>query len=577
VENSKNSPHSELELPLLPEELSVKKEEKKTFLGSFFGKKKEEPKPAPRIDEFAPPEFNPEEKAPEKKGFSCAICGQEFRDSKALKSHTKQIHPGGIKYCLVLNTGDKIKDFDDLVHYIKYMNENTFLYHTSATNEFADWVESALGNAELAKKMRTAKTRVDTIRVLYGKEARTEDELKKSESEADAHKARQEEMDLEPVEDYEKLIPNPEEKKKEESRKGFLGLFRKKEEKKQPEKTELLLSEPTDLEKQLQESISIIGPAQENRNFPKEKAELDGLKNELDEKSSQLSHSVGELLKNKIYIREKNKELAKTLNEIEAGQKKIEKSRKMLEDKLSNLEKIQEGIKDRERRLSDRKKELENQEKIIALKKKQIEDYRIKANDLRELRKELPKLKSEYSETARKLEKADAKLRKTEEQYEKKGPGLERVRSEIREREMSITQKEAELESKKAQLMDIQYRLLEEKNKLEEERFDLYVKHELKKEPSKGFSPAPAPEQKVPMFIKQAERQAAPDSDFESSINNAAELAEEGRIPEAKFIAEKLEKENAASQIPEQIKRERAYRIMELKTDIRLASMKYSA
>jgi len=573
---------SDLELPPLPEGLSAKQEEKKGFFGSFFRKKasgKEQPKELPP-ETFAPLEEMPSEKPPEKKKseFTCSICNAEFKNAKALKLHTKQAHPGGIKYCLILKTGDKIKDFDDLVHYIKYMDDDTFAYHTSKTNEFANWVENALENRELAAKLRTAKTKVDAIRVLYGKDVRNEEEIRKSEEEAKAQKAVEEEIDLRPVEDYEKYMPKEEllPKKAEEKPKGLFGIFRKSAEKKKvPEPAnQEKVSEQTEMEKQLQESMRIVGPLPPGKEepFPKEKAELEILNEELEEKSQEISESVQELLKNRSYVKARSKELSEKLREIVAGQKKIEKSRKMLEDKLKLLQRMQADIKDRERRIADSRKELAEQERVIALRKKEIENFKINSNDLKELKKELPKLRKEYSETARKLEKTDAKLQKINEQYEKKGPGLEKAKQEIREREIAVAQKEAELESRKAQLMDIQYRLLEEKNRLEEERFELYVKHELKKEMP---TEPPSTSVNVPGFIKQESPITHPE--FDSALREASALAEAGRIEEASSIACQLEMENSNPRISEQEKRERAYRIMELKTDIRLASVKRRA
>ncbi|MEM3690135.1 MAG: hypothetical protein QXZ40_00175, partial [Candidatus Micrarchaeia archaeon] len=363
---------SNLELPPLPEE-KVEEPKKHGLFFNFLIRKKEEEKPKqeppkPEEDEsiFAPPpEPAPNTKSDEKK-FKCKLCDASFDKQIELKRHMKKEHPNGIKYVLVIETGDRITDLDELINAIKYMSDEMYARHIAERHQFADWVEQALGKKELAEKLRRAQNRIDAIRVLYGKNIRSEEENKSAqvasaagknsewENKNEDIKSSSTETNLSEIKAPDQISPSTE-LKKEVKREGdgWLGfLFRKKKSSEEEKKLKLEETppeeEPTVLEfnkeietekagADVQSSTQMSASAQSSE-FAKEKEEIERLSAELDNKNEEIRESVQELLKNKEYVRAKSRELSEKLKELASAQKRIDKSREMLEKKMKQLE-----------------------------------------------------------------------------------------------------------------------------------------------------------------------------------------------------------------------------------------------
>jgi len=626
---------ADLELPPLPEEKKDIASKKSGSFLSFLFKKKEEtppapepPKPEQEEDKFAPP---PEIKVEEKK-FKCKICDSSFETQKELKAHMKREHPRGIKYVLVIETGDRITDLDELINAIKYMKDETYQHHTSTKNEFADWVENALGKKELAERLRKAEDRVDAIRVLYGKEPKgkkpasehkseqaseTEKLDKKDEiqilppppleqeptdgkeekssqqlenegkpQEANAPRSLLEVLKRKKVEQNISKVPESSStdsqtakgeqpptqigsEDKNTKRSLFEALFRKKEQKK-PELPEPLPEQPS-FEKFGKENLEKSeGQIEKGDYLRKERDDLEELNKELEEKDSEIKESIGELLKDKNYIRAKNKELSEKIRTLNSAQRKLDRSREMLNKQMEKIERRARELYKKEQSIRERQRIISEQDRLLEKKKREYEKFKVDSRQLKILRNELPKVRQEYATLLKKIRETDQKLRKAEERYKKISPGLEKQKMELREREAELARKEAELEQQKSQLMDIQYRLVEEKHRLEEERFQLYLKQEL----SKGEDKA-QPISNMQAGVNQPREYLSNSrNDFEAAVSQAMLLAQSGNIREANFIAERLESETQLIPLSETEKKERLYKILELKTEIRLASVK---
>ncbi len=65
--------------------------------------------------------------------------------------------------CFWMNDGKVLADLVELERALKEISKDTFAYHVSADrNDFADWVEFVLADAELAHTLRDVKTALKT-------------------------------------------------------------------------------------------------------------------------------------------------------------------------------------------------------------------------------------------------------------------------------------------------------------------------------------------------------------------------------------------------------------------------------
>ncbi|MCX6709695.1 MAG: DUF5752 family protein [Candidatus Woesearchaeota archaeon] len=570
-----------LELPKLPE--LDRNQEKRGFLG-IFGRKKEE-KRAPIKEEIPDLGILALEKAKsasseevKKPNFSCSICAQEFKDHRGLKAHQKQAHPNGIKYCLVLKTGDRMKNLEDLRHYIKYVDEDTFAYHTmGGKNDFSDWVENALGKKEMADKLRMAKNKAEMIRVLYGKELKIEPPKKEPEKE----------QEIEPIDDYEKYMPKEESSLPEISgmqrkeKRGLFGFLGKKERKPEVSKQEMLIDEEKALESEIGE-IEAPKEPEVSRDDDERLSAIDDIKSELEQKEKEIRKEAENLINDKKFLKEKEKEVEKKTLSLMSEQKKIEAKLKAIDEKTKKMISLGERINADEKRVSAAKKELASEGKRIEAKKNEILKIKMSAKEIKEIRKTLPALKREYSQISRNLSSAKEKIGKINVEYEEKKPEISKKDADLKSLDEKLKKKEDELEEKKNQLMDIQYKLLEEKNRIEEERFELYVKQELavrESKPIQNEQPRRTPENfgmnmGMPFPQREAPKHEFNASSFEQGLSQVKQLLAEGRFGEAKGLLQRIDSANSSSGASDYDKRNLHYKILDTATDIKLAEIK---
>jgi hypothetical protein len=84
-----------------------------------------------------------------------------------IKKHTLYVEVTPDKY-FVLCDGRKVKSGKELADIMQVINDDMFKYHVTDTkNDFANWINDVFGEADLAKKMKTIKNRLETSVELY--------------------------------------------------------------------------------------------------------------------------------------------------------------------------------------------------------------------------------------------------------------------------------------------------------------------------------------------------------------------------------------------------------------------------
>lgn len=69
-----------------------------------------------------------------------------------------------------VNNGPILTSVEDLLKALKEMSDEQYAYHTKRDgNDFVNWIRDCLHDAQCAKDLKNAKTRVGAIRILSGK------------------------------------------------------------------------------------------------------------------------------------------------------------------------------------------------------------------------------------------------------------------------------------------------------------------------------------------------------------------------------------------------------------------------
>lgn len=99
-------------------------------------------------------------KVPAKKTATKAVCATGC-------ACTKKCQPAQAFW---VNNGPILKSVDDLLKALKEMSDEQYAYHTKRDgNDFANWIRDCLNDAQCAKDLKNAKTRVGAVRILSGK------------------------------------------------------------------------------------------------------------------------------------------------------------------------------------------------------------------------------------------------------------------------------------------------------------------------------------------------------------------------------------------------------------------------
>jgi hypothetical protein len=70
----------------------------------------------------------------------------------------------------VLCDGKTVKDYRELARLLETMSDDVFFYHvTSDRNDFANWINDVFKEEDLASNIRSSKSRIEMIAMLYKK------------------------------------------------------------------------------------------------------------------------------------------------------------------------------------------------------------------------------------------------------------------------------------------------------------------------------------------------------------------------------------------------------------------------
>jgi hypothetical protein len=84
-----------------------------------------------------------------------------------VKKHVLYVEVTPDKY-FVLCDGRKVKSCKELADILQSINDDMFKYHVTDTkNDFSNWINDVFGEQDLAKKIKTIRSRLDTSIELY--------------------------------------------------------------------------------------------------------------------------------------------------------------------------------------------------------------------------------------------------------------------------------------------------------------------------------------------------------------------------------------------------------------------------
>lgn len=84
-----------------------------------------------------------------------------------VKKHALYVEVTPDKY-FVLCDGRKVKSGKELADILQLINDDMFKYHVTDTkNDFSNWINDVFGEPELAKKIKTVRSRLETSVEMY--------------------------------------------------------------------------------------------------------------------------------------------------------------------------------------------------------------------------------------------------------------------------------------------------------------------------------------------------------------------------------------------------------------------------
>jgi len=311
----KNNPKS-LELPDLPDF----KAEKNPSISKPAKKKK-----IIEVSELMGPSFEKDEK-PKKK---------LKKKWETLKKIKKEHH-------FILRDGRRIKNLEDLTHFLKFMDESTFKHHvTSDKNDFAKWIKNIVKDDELANNIKGSKSKEHMLEHLEFSKNQKEllkNELKEKENIAAEKELRKKQADIEELSKKQVDVP------KERIEKKKIVLMKKEEFLKKREKIIMEMKKELESKKKQFELIEekkkeIDEKDTKFKEMKKELFELKEKQENIEKKKEILKREAELFLKKEGKIAEKNEFLEKLVNENNKIKEKLVSKEKSLVDMENELRK----------------------------------------------------------------------------------------------------------------------------------------------------------------------------------------------------------------------------------------------
>ncbi len=352
----KNNPKS-LELPDLPDFKAEKKP-------SIFKPAKKEK--IIEVSELMGPSSEKDEK-PKKK---------LKRKWETLKKIKKEHH-------FILRDGRRIKNLEELTHFLKFMDESTFKHHvTNDKNDFADWIKNIVEDNELANNIKGSKSKEHMLRHLEFNKNQKEllkNELKEKENIAAEKELRKKQAEIEKLSKKQIDIPKERIEKKE------IVLMKKEDTLKKREK--IIREKQKELESKKKQFEFIEKKKKEidekDARFKEMKKELFELKEKqknIEKKKEILKREAELFLKKEGRITEKNEFLERLINENNEIKGKLVSKEKSLVDMENELRKRAYGLLVKENLLEEKKeKKVHVPRKIKQSVKKGIKKEKVKS------------------------------------------------------------------------------------------------------------------------------------------------------------------------------------------------------
>ncbi|MFH0978775.1 MAG: hypothetical protein V1837_05740 [Candidatus Woesearchaeota archaeon] len=232
----------------------------------------------------------------------------------------------------------------------------------------------------------------------------------------------------------------------------------------------------------------------------------------------------------------KEEDILQKIDTLERDKKLLDKEEEQIIAKVRKLEFAEEGLKKREATVKEF-------ERTIGKEEQRITEAAKKVDNAKEYQKEIPKLERHYN----KLRKQYLKI---EEEALAKSAMIKREHETLTQKETDLEAREIILKQKESQLISEEYELIHAKETLEKGILHDYAPTEMIGTP-------------VNDTIQYAKMQAL--------VNKARDDISKGALDEAKRTVDAIE--NLMQSMQEGEKRQLVYDLMELKTDIRLATL----
>ena len=310
-------------------------------------------------------------------------------------------------------------------------------------------------------------------------------------------------------------------------------------------------------EKDLQQQAQIVGQQKDliSEELPFTLDKLAKLREEWETKENLLKEKVGQLLKDKeeveqmlakvdsnvSLVTQKEDEIVQKIEQLERDKRLLDREEDRVIQKVQKLELAEGKIKERERNIRQLEQTISKEETRL---REEVEKW----EQLKSIAPELPKLEREYNKLRSKYEKIEFESVAKREMLRKDEEGNKRKQRELEEQELIVKTKED-------QLVKEEYELVQAKENMAKGMFEEYLRQQVN--PYSGMPATNLTDKKYDYIY--------------SLIEKARGCIAVRSLQEAQLTINQIE--GAMQSVEESERRVLVYDIMELKTDIKLATL----